>query len=80
MDAFLTDLRRKEADLAARDLSMPRPDLSSRDLAITPIVDGGTCSTTVSTDAALRAKAAMASAWGMRLNLCGTRKNGKGWA
>ncbi len=33
-----------------------------------------------SADAAMFAKAAMASALGMRVNLCGTRKNGKRWA
>jgi len=31
-------------------------------------------------DAAMFAKAAMAAALGMKVNLCGTRKNGKGWA
>ena len=30
-------------------------------------------------DAALLAKAAMADAMGMKVALCGTRKNGKGW-
>lgn len=33
-----------------------------------------------SADAAMFAKAAMAAALGMNVNLCGTRKNGKGWA
>ncbi|HEV2295817.1 MAG TPA: hypothetical protein VGR35_18355 [Tepidisphaeraceae bacterium] len=33
-----------------------------------------------SADAAMFAKAAMAQALGINVNLCGTRKNGKGWA
>jgi len=33
-----------------------------------------------SADAAMFAKAAMAAALGMKVNLCGTRKNGKRWA
>jgi hypothetical protein len=32
-----------------------------------------------SADAAMFTKAAMADALGMRVNICGTRKNGKGW-
>jgi hypothetical protein len=31
-------------------------------------------------DSAMFAKAAMARALGMNVNLCGTRKNGKAWA
>jgi hypothetical protein len=30
-------------------------------------------------DRAMLAKAAMADAMGMRVSICGTRKNGKGW-
>jgi hypothetical protein len=33
-----------------------------------------------SADAAMLAKAAMAQAMGMNVNVCGTRKNGKPWS